>query len=77
MRKGIRRLISRLAEAMHGEVKREMRGQHKQVLARVAESDRTLTRALDEQMASVARTQKRLERMLREVSQRQQEIRPG
>ena len=78
MRNRIRRLISRLAGALHAELKQEMRGQHKQVLARAAESDRTLastTRALEEQIARGARTQKRLERMLREVSQRQHEMR--
>ena len=78
MRNRIRRLISRLAGAMHAELKSEIRGQHKQALARAAETDRTLassTRALEAQMARGARTQKRLERMLREVSQRQHEMR--
>jgi SAM-dependent methyltransferase len=63
---------------MHAELKSEMRGQHKQVLARAAESERTLastTRALEEQMARGARTQKRLERMLSEVAQRQNDMR--
>jgi SAM-dependent methyltransferase len=78
MRKGIRRLISRLAAAMHAELIGEIRGQHKQVLARATESDRKLassTRAVEEQAARGARTQKRLERMVRELSQRQNEMR--
>ena len=42
MRQRIRRLISRLAAAMHAELIGEIRGQHKKVLARAAESERKL-----------------------------------
>ena len=78
MRTRIRRFISRLAAAMHAELLGEIRGQHKQVLARAAESNRKLVsavRAVEEQSARGARTQKRLQRMLRELSQRQNEMR--
>ena len=63
---------------MHAELIGEIRGQHKKVLARAAESERKLassTRGIEEQAARGARTQKRLERMLRELSRRQNEMR--
>jgi SAM-dependent methyltransferase len=78
MRTRIRRFISRLAAGLHADLLGEIRGQHKQVLARAAESDRTLVSAIhavEEQSARGARTQKQLERMLRELSQRQNEMR--
>lgn len=63
---------------MHADLIGEIRRQHKQVLARAAESAEKVassTRAVEEHAAHGARTQKRVERLLRELTQRQSEMR--